>query len=45
MIWNAFKRITAGYSDGEKAALYGGTARTSYRIAAGPVAKQGFRTD
>lgn len=45
MIWNAFKRITAGYSDGEKAALYGGTARNSYRIAAAPVAKQGLGTD
>jgi predicted TIM-barrel fold metal-dependent hydrolase len=31
-IWNAFKRITAGASDGEKQALYNGTARRVYRL-------------
>ena len=30
--WNAFKRITAGYSDSEKAAMYQGTATRAYRI-------------
>jgi len=33
--WNAFKRITAGYSDGEKDALFRGTAARFYRIAEG----------
>ncbi len=31
-LWNAFKRITAGCSDGEKLALYSGTARRIYRL-------------
>ncbi|NML42261.1 amidohydrolase family protein [Ramlibacter sp. G-1-2-2] len=31
-LWNAFKRITAGCSDAEKALLYSGTARSFYRI-------------
>ena len=31
-IWNAFKRITAGASADEKAALYAGTARKAYRL-------------
>jgi L-fuconolactonase len=31
-IWNAFKRITAGASADQKAALYSGTARKVYRI-------------
>jgi L-fuconolactonase len=31
-IWNAFKRITAGASADEKAALYAGTARKVYRL-------------
>lgn len=31
-LWNAFKRITAGCSADEKAALYAGTAREVYRI-------------
>jgi len=31
-LWNAFKRITAGCSAGEKAALYSGTARRLYRL-------------
>jgi predicted TIM-barrel fold metal-dependent hydrolase len=33
-LWNAFKRITAGASAGEKHALYGGTAARIYRITA-----------
>lgn len=33
-LWNAFKRITAGASAGEKAALYGGTAARVYRLMA-----------
>ena len=32
-IWNAFKRITAGASADEKAALYAGVARKFYRLA------------
>ncbi len=31
--WNAFKRISAGASDSEKAALFAGTAARVYRIA------------
>nr|WP_294513626.1 amidohydrolase family protein [uncultured Rhodopila sp.] len=31
-LWNAFKRITAGASAGEKAALYSGTAARVYRL-------------
>jgi predicted TIM-barrel fold metal-dependent hydrolase len=30
--WNAFKRITAGYSDTEKAKLYHDTAARVYRL-------------
>jgi predicted TIM-barrel fold metal-dependent hydrolase len=33
-IWNAFKRITAGASADQKAALYSGTARKVYRLSA-----------
>jgi predicted TIM-barrel fold metal-dependent hydrolase len=33
-LWNAFKRITAGASAGEKRALYSGTAAKVYRLAA-----------
>lgn len=33
VLWNAFKRLTAGCSDDEKAALYSGTARKVYRLA------------
>lgn len=33
-LWNAFKRITAGASAGEKRALYSGTAARVYRLAA-----------
>ncbi len=32
VLWNAFKRITAGCTDDEKAALFSGTARAVYRI-------------
>ena len=32
-LWNAFKRIAAGYSAGEKAALFSGTATKVYRLA------------
>ncbi|HVH80568.1 MAG TPA: amidohydrolase family protein [Stellaceae bacterium] len=31
-LWNAFKRITAGCSSEEKAALYSGTARRLYKL-------------
>jgi predicted TIM-barrel fold metal-dependent hydrolase len=31
-LWNAFKRIAAGASAAEKAALFGGTARRAYRL-------------
>ena len=31
-IWNAFKRITAGYSSGERASLFAGTAANIYRL-------------
>ena len=33
VLWNAFKVITAGASDDEKAALYSGTATRVYRLA------------
>jgi predicted TIM-barrel fold metal-dependent hydrolase len=32
VLWNAFKRHAAGYSAGEKAALFSGTARRVYRM-------------
>ncbi len=32
-LWNAFKRIAAGPSDDEKAALFSGTAKRVYRLA------------
>ncbi|MBL8674636.1 MAG: amidohydrolase family protein [Rhodospirillales bacterium] len=35
-LWNAYKRITAGYSADEKTALYSGTARRVYGLPAGP---------
>lgn len=31
-VWNMFKRITAGYSDDEKALIYSGTAKRVYRF-------------
>jgi predicted TIM-barrel fold metal-dependent hydrolase len=30
--WNAFKRVAAGFSDAEKAALFQGTAARAYRL-------------
>lgn len=33
VLWNAFKRITAGASADEKRALFSGTARRAYRLA------------
>jgi predicted TIM-barrel fold metal-dependent hydrolase len=32
VLWNAFQKIASGYSDGEQAALFAGTAATVYRI-------------
>ncbi len=32
VLWNAFKRLAAGYSDDEKAALFAGNAARFYRI-------------
>ena len=32
-LWNAFKRLAAGYSPSEKARLFSGTAREVYRLA------------
>jgi predicted TIM-barrel fold metal-dependent hydrolase len=32
VMWNAFKRIAAGYSKDEKAALFAGTARKIYKL-------------
>ena len=31
-LWNAFKRITTGASQGEKLAMFSGTARRAYRL-------------
>ena len=33
VLWNAFKRLTVGASDGEKQALFSGTAARVYRLA------------
>lgn len=33
VLWNAFKKIAASYSEDEKRALFGGTARRVYRVA------------
>ncbi|WP_394763923.1 amidohydrolase family protein, partial [Phenylobacterium sp.] len=33
VLWNAFKRIAQGYSQGEKTALFSGTATKVYRLA------------
>ena len=35
-LWNAFKRLTAGYSAHEKAALFSQTARRFYQIDSAP---------
>jgi len=32
VLWNAFKRLAAGYSADEKAALFGAAAKTAYRV-------------
>jgi L-fuconolactonase len=32
VLWNAFKRLAAGCSDAEKAALFHGTAAQFYRL-------------
>ena len=32
VLWNAFKRLAAGYSADEKAALFSGTARKVYGL-------------
>jgi predicted TIM-barrel fold metal-dependent hydrolase len=32
VLWNAFKRIAAHYSDDEKTALFSGAAKTAYRL-------------
>ena len=32
VLWNAFKRMTADFSDGERAALFRDTAVRSYRL-------------
>jgi predicted TIM-barrel fold metal-dependent hydrolase len=32
VLWNAFKRLAAGSSDAEKAALFSNTARRIYRL-------------
>jgi predicted TIM-barrel fold metal-dependent hydrolase len=31
-LWNAYKRIAAGYSDSDKSLLFAGTARATYRL-------------
>jgi L-fuconolactonase len=33
IVWNAFKRLAAGYSPSEKAMLFSGTAKRVYRLA------------
>jgi predicted TIM-barrel fold metal-dependent hydrolase len=32
VVWNAFKRLAAGYSDADKAALFHGAAARFYRL-------------
>ena len=32
VMWNTFKRVAAGFSDEEKAALFRGTAVKAYRL-------------
>ena len=32
VLWNGFKKLAAGYSEDEKEALFGGTARRVYRV-------------
>ena len=33
VLWNAFKKVSTGYSEAERAALFAGTARRVYRLA------------
>lgn len=35
IVWNAFKRLAAGYTETEKQALFSGTAARAYRLAIG----------
>jgi predicted TIM-barrel fold metal-dependent hydrolase len=32
VLWNAYKKMTVGYSDAERAALFSGTAARVYRV-------------
>jgi predicted TIM-barrel fold metal-dependent hydrolase len=32
VIWNAFKRVTSGFSPGERAAMFHGTAQRAYKL-------------
>jgi L-fuconolactonase len=32
VLWNAFKRLAAGYSADEKTTLFSGTAKREYRL-------------
>ena len=32
VLWNAFKRLAAGYSADEKTALFSGAAKKAYRL-------------
>jgi predicted TIM-barrel fold metal-dependent hydrolase len=34
VLWNAFKKVSAGYTATERAALFAGTARRFYRLEA-----------
>ncbi|MCK8787056.1 amidohydrolase family protein [Roseomonas sp. NAR14] len=38
VLWNAFKRLTAGMAQGERTALFAGTAARIYRLPLGPAA-------
>jgi L-fuconolactonase len=38
VLWNSFKRLTAGFSAAEKAALFHDTAARVYRLSSGPTA-------
>ena len=33
VLWNAFKRLAAGYAAGEKEKMFSGTAKRVYRLA------------
>ena len=32
VLWNAFKKMAAGYSEDEKTAMFSGTARRVYKL-------------